>query len=48
MIAPAEMQSIAGTYGSDTVHIGVLGSHSALALGMAAKSFGARTLLVAE
>ena len=48
MITLTEMQKIARTYKPDKVHIGVLGSHSALALGMAAKTFGVKTLLVAE
>ncbi len=48
MITTLEMQKIARAYKPDKVHIGVLGSHSALALGMSAKSFGAKTLLVAE
>ena len=48
MITLQEMQDIAKTYSSDKLHIGVIGSHSALAMGMAAKSFGAKTLLVVE
>ena len=48
MITTVEMQKTALSYRQDRVHIGMLGSHSALALGMAAKSFGAKTLLVAE
>jgi 5-formaminoimidazole-4-carboxamide-1-(beta)-D-ribofuranosyl 5'-monophosphate synthetase len=42
------MQSVVSGYRADKLHIGVLGSHSALALGMAAKALGARTVLVAE
>lgn len=48
MITAPEMQKVASTFKPDKVHIGVLGSHSALALGMAARAFGAKTLLVAE
>ena len=48
MISINEIKRIASTYKPEKLHIGVLGSHSALALGMAAKSLGARTLLVAE
>jgi 5-formaminoimidazole-4-carboxamide-1-(beta)-D-ribofuranosyl 5'-monophosphate synthetase len=48
MIALTEIQKIARAYKPEKVHKGVLGSHSALALGMAAKAFGAKTLLVAE
>jgi 5-formaminoimidazole-4-carboxamide-1-(beta)-D-ribofuranosyl 5'-monophosphate synthetase len=48
MITLKEMQATAKTYSSDKMHIGVIGSHSALAMGMAAKSFGAKTLLVVE
>lgn len=48
MIPAAAMRSLARTYKPDKLHIGVIGSHSALALGMAAKSFGARTLVVVE
>jgi len=48
MITATEVQKIVKAYRADRVHIGVLGSHSALALGMAAKAFGAKTLLVAE
>ena len=48
MIARETLQKSARSYKHDRVHIGVLGSHSALALGMAAKGFGAKTLLVAE
>ena len=46
MITLEEMRKTAKTYRADKVHIGVIGSHSALALGMAAKAFGAQTLLV--
>jgi 5-formaminoimidazole-4-carboxamide-1-(beta)-D-ribofuranosyl 5'-monophosphate synthetase len=48
MITLEEMRKTAKTYRADKVHIGVIGSHSALALGMAAKAFGAKTLLVVE
>ena len=48
MIALNEIRKIVRSYRPDNLHIGVLGSHSALAVGMAARSFGARTLLVAE
>jgi 5-formaminoimidazole-4-carboxamide-1-(beta)-D-ribofuranosyl 5'-monophosphate synthetase len=48
MITLEEMRKTAQTYRADKVHIGVIGSHSALALGMAAKAFGAKTLLVVE
>lgn len=48
MVALSEMRIIASTYRPEKLHVGMLGSHSALALGMAAKSFRARTLLVAE
>lgn len=48
MIARETVTDIAKTYRHEKIHIGVLGSHSALALGMAAKTFGAKTLLVAE
>ena len=48
MITLKEMQATAKTYSYDKMHIGVIGSHSALAMGMAAKSFGAKTLLVVE
>jgi 5-formaminoimidazole-4-carboxamide-1-(beta)-D-ribofuranosyl 5'-monophosphate synthetase len=48
MITPDQMRAVAGNYRSGKLHIGVLGSHSALALGMAAKAFGAKTLLIAE
>jgi 5-formaminoimidazole-4-carboxamide-1-(beta)-D-ribofuranosyl 5'-monophosphate synthetase len=48
MIGLTEVQDIVRAYRPEKVHIGVLGSHSALALGMAAKAFGAKTLLVAE
>ena len=48
MINLAEMRSTAKTYRADKAHIGVIGSHSALAMGMAAKAFGAKTLLVVE
>jgi 5-formaminoimidazole-4-carboxamide-1-(beta)-D-ribofuranosyl 5'-monophosphate synthetase len=48
MIVLSDMQKIARGYDPEKVHIGVLGSHSALALGMAAKALGAKTLLVAE
>ena len=48
MITLEEIQKTAKTYRADKVHIGVIGSHSALALGMAAKAFGAKTLLVVE
>jgi 5-formaminoimidazole-4-carboxamide-1-(beta)-D-ribofuranosyl 5'-monophosphate synthetase len=48
MISIAEMKKTTMIYRHDRMHIGMLGSHSALALGMAVKSFGAKTLLVAE
>ena len=48
MITLAEMRSTAKTYTAEKTHIGVIGSHSALAMGMAAKAFGAKTLLVVE
>jgi 5-formaminoimidazole-4-carboxamide-1-(beta)-D-ribofuranosyl 5'-monophosphate synthetase len=48
MITLNEMQAVAETYTYEKAHIGVIGSHSALAMGMAAKSFGAKTLLVVE
>ncbi len=48
MITVEEMQKLIRSYQNDGVHIGMIGSHSALALSMAAKSFGAKTLLVAE
>jgi 5-formaminoimidazole-4-carboxamide-1-(beta)-D-ribofuranosyl 5'-monophosphate synthetase len=48
MITLPAMQKIAGAYKPEKMHIGVLGSHSALALGMAARALGAKTLLVAE
>jgi 5-formaminoimidazole-4-carboxamide-1-(beta)-D-ribofuranosyl 5'-monophosphate synthetase len=48
MITLEEMRDVAKTYKPDNVHIGVIGSHSALALGMAAKAFGAKTLIVVE
>ena len=42
------MRSTANNYTAEKAHIGVIGSHSALAMGMAAKAFGAKTLLVVE
>ena len=48
MIMLAEIQRITNHYKPEKLHIGVLGSHSALALGMSAKAFGAKTLLIAE
>jgi 5-formaminoimidazole-4-carboxamide-1-(beta)-D-ribofuranosyl 5'-monophosphate synthetase len=48
MITTAQMRKAAGDYSPDKVHIGVLGSHSALALGMSARALGAKTLLVVE
>lgn len=48
MIALEKMRKTAEAYKADKLHIGVLGSHSALAMGMAAKAFGAKTLLVVE
>ena len=48
MVTVEQAQSIAKSYRAGNVHIGVLGSHSALELGMAAKSFGARTLIVVQ
>ena len=48
MITIEEMQEDRKNLSADKVHIGVIGSHSALALGMAAKAFGAKTLLVVE
>ena len=48
MVTIKEVQNIVKTYQPDKVHIGVIGSHSALALGMSAKAFGAKTLIVVE
>ena len=48
MITLESMRSAAKTYSAEKAHIGVIGSHSALAMGMAAKAFGAKTLLVVE
>jgi 5-formaminoimidazole-4-carboxamide-1-(beta)-D-ribofuranosyl 5'-monophosphate synthetase len=48
MIALEKMRNTAKAYKAGKLHIGVLGSHSALAMGMAAKAFGAKTLLVVE
>ncbi len=48
MITVEEIRRVASIYQPDKLHIGMLGSHSALALGMAARTLGARTLLVAE
>jgi 5-formaminoimidazole-4-carboxamide-1-(beta)-D-ribofuranosyl 5'-monophosphate synthetase len=48
MITIVEIQKIAKAYSPEKIHLGMLGSHSALVLGMAAKAFGAKTLLVAQ
>lgn len=48
MIDINSMKKTAESYNSGNLHIGVLGSHSALALGMAAKSFGAKTVIVVQ
>jgi 5-formaminoimidazole-4-carboxamide-1-(beta)-D-ribofuranosyl 5'-monophosphate synthetase len=48
MITVEEIRKIVSIYKPDELHIGMLGSHSALSLGMAAKALGAKTLLVAE
>ena len=48
MITLEEIRGVAKTYKPENVHVGFIGSHSALALGMAAKAFGAKTLIVVE
>lgn len=47
MIKREEMQEIAGQYGKD-ITIGVLGSHSAEEVGMAAKAAGLKTVVVCQ
>ncbi len=48
MITAHDIHKVVWGYKPDNIHIGVLGSHSAVALGRAAKAFGAKTLLVAQ
>lgn len=48
MLARQEIEQIVSKYDSKTVAIGVLGSHSALELGMSVKAFGAKSVIIVE
>lgn len=43
-----EIQTIASEYNPDEIHVGFVGSHSALELGMAAKAHGMPTVVILE
>lgn len=48
MVEREKLQDIVSAYDTHNVTIGVLGSHSALELGMSAKAMGAKTVVVVE
>ncbi len=48
MIKREEIQAIAKDYKTDSIHIGIFGSHSAEEAGMAAKSMGLPTFIVCQ
>ncbi|MBU7014071.1 MAG: formate--phosphoribosylaminoimidazolecarboxamide ligase family protein [Theionarchaea archaeon] len=44
----SEIQALAGTYDADNIHIGVLGSHSALEVGYGAREEGFKTVVICQ